>query len=38
MTVSQLLGALKPRQLWALLVALAAAIAGAFTLGSNLLR
>ena len=36
MTVSQLLGALKPAQLWATVGALAAALAGAFALGGKL--
>jgi hypothetical protein len=36
MTVAQLLGALKPAQLWSALVALAAALAGAFALGAKL--
>lgn len=36
MTVGQLLGALKPAQLWSLLGALAAAFAGAFALGAKL--
>ncbi len=37
MTVAYLLGSLKPAQLWAVLVALAAALAGAFALGAKLL-
>jgi len=36
MTVAQLLGALKPAQLWSTLGALAAALAGAFALGGKL--
>ena len=36
MTVAQLLGALKPAQLWSTLGALAVAIAGAFALGAKL--
>lgn len=36
MTVSQLVGSLKPAQLWSLLGALAAALAGAFALGGKL--
>ena len=36
MTIAQLLGALKPAQLWAALVALAGAIGGAFYLGAKL--
>lgn len=37
MTVAELLGALKPAQLWSALVGLAAALAGAFALGAKLL-
>lgn len=37
MTVAQLLGALKPAQLWSTLGALAAALAGAFALGAKFL-
>lgn len=37
MTVAQLVGTLKPAQLWSLLTALAALIAGAFALGGKLL-
>jgi hypothetical protein len=37
MTVAQLVGSLKASQLWSLLVALAAAIAGAFALGAKLI-
>lgn len=36
MSVAQLLGSLKPTQLWATLVALAAVFGGAFTLGAKL--
>ena len=36
MTVAQLLGALKPAQLWSTLAALAVALAGAFALGAKL--
>ncbi len=36
MTVAQLLGALKPAQLWSAFAALAAALAGAFALGGKL--
>jgi hypothetical protein len=36
MSIAQLLGALKPAQLWASLVALAGVIAGAFALGAKL--
>jgi len=37
MTVAQLLGSLKASQLWSLLVALAAVVAGAFALGAKLI-
>ena len=37
MTIAQILGGLKAGQLWSLLVALAAVIAGAFALGSKLI-
>ena len=37
MTVAELLGALKPAQLWSALVGLAAALAGAFALGAKLI-
>jgi hypothetical protein len=37
MTVSQLLGSLKAAQLWSLLLALAAVIAGAFAIGAKLI-
>lgn len=37
MTVGQILGRLKPSHLWSVLVALCAALAGAFTLGAQLL-
>ena len=37
LTVAQLVGGLKPSQLWSLLAALAALIAGAFTVGAKLL-
>jgi hypothetical protein len=36
LTVAELLGSLKPSQLWSLLVALAALVAGAFALGGQL--
>ena len=36
MSVAQLLGSLKPAQLWAMLVALSAVIGGAFSLGAKL--
>ncbi|WP_310461234.1 hypothetical protein [Sphaerotilus sp.] len=36
MTVGQLVGALKPTQLWALMGSLSALVAGAFTLGAKL--
>lgn len=35
MSIAQLLGSLKPTQLWSILAALAAVIGGAFTLGAN---
>jgi hypothetical protein len=38
MTVGQLIGALKPAQLWSALGALAAALAGAFALGAKLIH
>lgn len=37
MTVADLLGSLKPAQLWASLVAMATAPAGAFALGAKLI-
>jgi len=37
MTVAQLLGSLKPAQLWSVLAALAALVAGAFLVGAKLL-
>jgi hypothetical protein len=36
LTVAELLGSLKPGQLWSLLGALAALVAGAFAMGSKL--
>jgi hypothetical protein len=36
LTVAELLGGLKPVQLWSVLVALAAIVAGAFALGGKL--
>jgi hypothetical protein len=36
LTVAELLGGLRPVQLWSVLVALAAIVAGAFTLGAKL--
>jgi hypothetical protein len=36
MSVAQLLGALKPAQLWSILVALAGVVGGAFALGVKL--
>jgi len=37
MTIAQILGGLKAGQLWSLLVALAAVVAGAFALGAKLI-
>jgi hypothetical protein len=36
MTIAELVGSLKPAQLWSLLAALAVLIAGAFSLGAKL--